>query len=45
MTDRVEKTEEEWRSILSEQEYRVLRKKGTERAFTGRYHDENTTGL
>ena len=45
MTEKVQKTEEEWRSILSEQEYHVLRKKGTERAFTGRYHDEKTPGV
>ncbi|NNF13098.1 MAG: peptide-methionine (R)-S-oxide reductase MsrB [Gemmatimonadetes bacterium] len=44
MTEKVEKSEQEWRSILSDQEYRVLRKKGTERAFTGRYHDEKTPG-
>ena len=44
MTEKVEKSDQEWRSILSDQEYRVLRKKGTERAFTGRYHDEKTPG-
>ncbi len=45
MTEKVEKSEQEWRSILSDQEYHVLRKKGTERAFTGRYHDEKTPGM
>jgi peptide-methionine (R)-S-oxide reductase len=45
MAERVERSEEEWRSILSDEEYRVLRKRGTERAFTGRYHDEKTPGL
>ena len=32
---KVEKTDAEWRNLLSEQEYQVLRKEGTERAFTG----------
>lgn len=45
MVDRVEKPDEEWRKELSEQEYQVLRKAGTERAFTGRYHDEKTPGV
>lgn len=45
MTERVEKSDQEWRSILSEEEYHVLRKKGTERAFTGRYHDEKRPGV
>jgi len=44
MTRRVEKSDQEWRASLSEMEYKVLRKKGTERAFTGRYHDEKRTG-
>ncbi len=44
MTKRVEKSEKEWRSELSDTEYRVLRKAGTERAFTGRYHDEKRHG-
>jgi len=45
MTERVKKSEEEWRATLSEEEYEVLRKKGTERAFTGRYWDEKSPGL
>lgn len=37
ITDKIRKTEEEWRSQLSDLAYRVTRKKGTERAFT---HDD-----
>lgn len=44
MTRRVEKSDQEWRASLSEMEYKVLRKKGTERAFTGRYHNEKRAG-
>lgn len=34
---KIEKTEQEWRAQLSDEEYRVCREKGTERAFTGQY--------
>ncbi len=41
------KTEEEWRRELSFEQYRILREKGTEPAFTGKYadHKENGTYL
>ena len=45
MTDKVVKTDAEWRAQLSPEEYKVTRKHGTERAFTGRYHDSKTPGL
>jgi peptide-methionine (R)-S-oxide reductase len=37
MTERVTKTEEEWREELSPQQYEILRRKGTEPPFTGKY--------
>lgn len=40
-----EKTEAEWQKELSEEQYKILRQKGTERPFTGEYnlHFENGT--
>ena len=40
----VEKTDEEWRAALSPEEYKILRKHGTERAFTGRNWDLKDDG-
>ena len=43
MTNKVEKTDEEWRNVLNDEEFRVLREKGTEYPHTGKYnlHFEN----
>lgn len=41
---KVNKTEEEWRKSLSAEEYRVLREKGTEAPFTGKYNDFDKKG-
>lgn len=37
LTEKVIKTEKEWQSQLTPEQFRITRKKGTERAFTGRY--------
>jgi len=39
------KTEEEWRAQLTPEQYRIARQKGTERPFTGQYHDSKETGI
>jgi peptide-methionine (R)-S-oxide reductase len=43
-SDKVVKTDEEWRKTLTEMQYYVMRQKGTERAFTGEYWDTKTPG-
>ena len=44
MEPKVKKTDAEWKAQLSEIEYEVLRKKGTERAYTGEYWDHIEKG-
>ncbi len=42
---KIDKTDEEWRRELSPEQYEVLRRAGTERAFTGRYWDVKDDGV
>ena len=42
--DKVEKTDKEWQACLTPQEYQILREKGTEMAFTGKYYKHKEAG-
>ncbi len=42
---KINKTEEEWKQELSDEEYKVTRQKGTEPAFTGKYYNFKETGI
>ncbi len=44
-TEPVERSEQEWRQVLDDEAFRVLRRKGTERAFSGRYWDLKAPGV
>jgi peptide-methionine (R)-S-oxide reductase len=45
MSEKIEKTEEEWKKTLTPEQYHVLREKGTERPFTGEYADTHDDGM
>lgn len=43
--ERLELSDAEWRARLTASEYEVLRDEGTERAFSGRFHDQHRDGV
>ena len=45
MNKKVEKSNEEWKAELTEEQYRVTREGGTERAFSGAYYNNKDTGM
>lgn len=45
MAKKVQKSEEEWKGCLTPEEYKILREKGTEPAFTGKYYRHKEDGI
>ena len=45
MTENIVKTDEEWKKLLTPEEYQILRKKGTEMAGTGEYNKHFAEGV
>ena len=45
MTEKLEKSDQQWRAELTDEQYHVCREHGTERAFTGAYWDTKTSGV
>ena len=43
--DKMTKTEAEWRKTLTKEQYNILREKGTEKAFTGKYWNTKADGV
>jgi peptide-methionine (R)-S-oxide reductase len=43
--EKIHKTDAEWRKELTDEQYYVLREKGTEQAFTGKYYDSHAKGV
>ncbi|PKK84018.1 MAG: peptide-methionine (R)-S-oxide reductase [candidate division Zixibacteria bacterium HGW-Zixibacteria-1] len=45
MPDKIVKTDEEWKKLLTPEQYRVVREKGTEAPFTGKYYKTKEAGV
>ncbi|HEY5649163.1 MAG TPA: peptide-methionine (R)-S-oxide reductase MsrB [Nitrospiria bacterium] len=43
--EKITKTEAEWREQLTPEQFEICRKKGTEPAFSGKYHDSKEDGI
>ncbi|GAB4374855.1 MAG: peptide-methionine (R)-S-oxide reductase MsrB [Calditrichia bacterium] len=45
MVDKIKKSDAEWRTLLTEEQFRITRQGGTERAFTGKYWNHHEEGI